>query len=148
MSKVLVVFHSMAGNTRKIAEAIGEGARSATGTQAQVKEGLEATVEDFVDRNGIALGSTDYFSTMAGGIKDFFDMTYYPTQGKVTGKPCVIFGCAGGPPSIVIESLRKMAEVFKLRLIAEPVGSSGTPTEEVLEECRALGRKLAESACC
>jgi len=95
--------------------------------------------------DGVALGSPDYFSDMAGGMKDFFDRTYYPAQDRVTGKPCVIFGSAGGPPSVVIESLRKMAEVFKLQEAAEPVGASGTPTAAVLEECRELGRKLAEA---
>lgn len=145
MPKVLVVYHSMSGNTRQMAEAVAEGARSVSGTDVEVKEGLEATIDDLLQCDGVALGSPDYFSDMAGGMKDFFDRTYYPAQGKVTGKPCVIFGSAGGPPSVVIESLRKMAERFKLQEAAEPVGASGTPTEAVLEECRELGRKLAEA---
>jgi len=128
-----------------MAEAVAEGARIVSGTQAEVKEGLEATIDDLLECDGVALGSPDYFSDMAGGMKDFFDRTYYPAQGKVTGKPCVIFGSAGGPPSVVIESLRKMAEGFKLQEAAEPVGASGTPTEAVLEEWRELGRNLAEA---
>ena len=145
MSKVLVVYYSISGNTRQMAEAVAEGARSVSGTEAEVKEGLQATIDDLLECDGVALGSPDYFSDMAGGMKDFFDRTYYPAQGKVTGKPCVIFGSAGGPPSVVIESLRKMAERFKLEEAAEPVGVSGTPTATVLEECRELGRKLAEA---
>lgn len=145
MSKVLVVYHSISGNTRQMAEEVAEGARSVSGTEVEVKEGLEATIDDLLECDGIALGSPDYFSDMAGGMKDFFDRTYYPAQGKVTGKPCAIFGSAGGPPSVVIESLRKMAETFKLQEAAKPAGASGTPTEAVLEECRELGRKLAEA---
>jgi len=145
MAKVLVVYHSMSGNTREMAEAVAEGARSVSETEVMVKEGLQATINDLLECDGVALGSPDYFSDMAGGMKDFFDRTYYPAQGKVTGKPCVIFGSAGGPASLVIESLHKMAERFKLQEVAEPVGSSGTPTEAVLEECRALGHRLAES---
>ena len=145
MPKVLVVYHSMSGNTRQMAEAVAEGARSVSGTEAEVKEGLQATIEDLLECDGVALGSPDYFSDMAGGMKDFFDRTYYPAQDRVTGKPCVIFGSAGGPPSVVIESLRRMAEVFKLQEAAKPAGASGAPTEAVLEECRALGRKLAEA---
>lgn len=145
MSKVLVVYHSMSGNTRQMAEAVADGARSVSGTEVIIKAGLEATIDDLLECAGVALGSPDYFSDMAGGMKDFFARTYYPAQGKVTGKPCVIFGSAGGPPSVVIESLRKMAERFKLQEAAEPVGASDTPTEAVLEECRGLGRKLAEA---
>ena len=146
MSKVLVVYHSMSGNTRQMAEAVAEGARSVSGMEVEVKEALAATIDELLECDGIALGSPDYFSEMAGGMKDFFDRTYYPAQGQVTDKPCVIFGSAGGLPSVVIESLRKMAERFKLREAAEPVGGAGTPTEAVLEECRELGQKLAEAA--
>lgn len=28
---------------------------------------------------------------MGGGLKDFFDRTFYPTQGQVTEKPYVAF---------------------------------------------------------
>jgi len=143
MPKALVVYHSISGKTRRMAEAVGEGARGVTGTEVEVKEGLEATVEDLLNCDGLALGSPDYFGYMAGGLKDFFDRTYYPTQGKVTGKPCVIFGSAGGPPTVVIQSVRDMAQRFHLEEVAEPVGASGVPTDDILEDCRRLGRKLA-----
>ena len=145
MPKVLVVYHSISGNTRQMAEAVAEGAHSVSGTEVVIKEGLAATIDDLLECDGVALGSPDYFSDMAGGMKDFFDRTYYPAQGEVTGKPCVVFGSAGGPPTVVIGSLRKMSERCKLKEVSEPVGASGTPTEAVLQECRELGRKLADA---
>jgi len=145
MTQILVVYHSLSGNTRRMAEAVAEGAR-AGGAEGIVKDGLDATIDDFLGCQGIALGSPDYFSDMAGGMKDFFDRTYYPSQGKVTGKPCVIFGSAGGPATVVVAALQKMARIFKLQEVAEPVGASGKPTEGVLDECRTLGRKLADAA--
>ena len=87
MAKVLVVYHSLGGNTKKMAEAVAEGAKAA-GAQVALKTGLEAGVDDLLNCDAVALGSPDYFSYMAGGLKDFLDRTYYPTQGKVTGKPC------------------------------------------------------------
>jgi len=144
MAKILVVYHSLSGNTRKMAEAVAEGAKAA-GADAVVKDGLDAGADDFMECQGIALGSPDYFSDIAGGMKDFFDRTYYPTQGKVTGKPCAIFGSAGGPATTVVAALQKYARIFKLQEAAEPVAASGKPTEAVLDECRALGRKLASA---
>lgn len=146
MPKVLVVYYSLSGNTRQMAEAVVEGARSVAGTEVILKTGLEATIEDLLECQGVALGSPDYFSDMAGGMKDFFDRTYYPAQGKVTGKPCVLFGSAGGPATRVIESLRKMAQRFKLEEVAPAVGASGKPTDAVLQECRDLGARLAQAA--
>jgi multimeric flavodoxin WrbA len=46
--------------------------------------------------NAIAFGSADYFSYIAGELKDFFDRTCYPSQGKVMGKPCAAFATGGG----------------------------------------------------
>ena len=145
MANVLVVYHSMSGNTRSMAEAVAEGVGSVAGTEVELKEAVSATADDLLNCSGIALGSPDYFSDMAGGMKDFFDRTYYPCKDEVGGKPCVIFGSAGGQPSIVMNSLRKMAGKFGLKEVAEAVGASGGVSKEALEECRALGRSLAEA---
>lgn len=146
MSKILVVYHSLGGNTKKMAEAVAAGARSVPGTQVSIKTGLQATTDDLLGCDGVALGSPDYFSYMAGGMKDFCDRTYYPTQGKLTGKPGVAFASAGGPPTVVLKVLEQALGWFKLKKVADSVGTSGSPSAEALAECEALGRKLAEAA--
>jgi multimeric flavodoxin WrbA len=145
MAKVLVVYHSLSGNTKKMAEAVAEGAKGA-GAAVAVKTGIEAGVDDLLGCDAVALGSPDYFSYIAGGLKDFLDRTYYPTQGKVTGKPAGVFASAGGPPAKVVGILQQALGWFKLKQVAEPVGCSGAPSEEALSGCKALGRALAEAA--
>ena len=146
MAKVLVVYHSLAGHTKKMAEAVAAGARRVAGTEVVLKTGLEATTEDLLACDGVALGSADYFSYMAGGLKDFLDRTYYPTQGKITGKPAVVFGSAGGPPTTVLAVLEKALGWFKLTKVADSVGSSGDVAAGVVAECEALGQALAKAA--
>ena len=77
MAKVLIVFHSQSGNTKAAADAVAQGAKDISGTEVIVKEALQATTEDLLSCNAIAVGTPDYFSYMAGGLKDFFDRTYY-----------------------------------------------------------------------
>lgn len=146
MAKVLVVYHSLGGQTKKMAEAVAAGASSVTGTQVTVKTGLEAIVDDLLSCDAIALGSPDYFSYMAGGLKDFLDRTYYPSQGKVTGKPAATFGSAGGPPDKVLKLLDQALGWFKLKKAVDSVGASGGVGPEILADCKELGRKLAEAA--
>lgn len=147
MAKVLVIYHSQGGTTEKMARAIAEGAAEVKGTQVTVKKALEAGIDDLLACDAIAVGSPDYFSYMAGGVKDFFDRVYYPAQGKVTGKPCVTFGSAGGPATVVLECLDKMCfSAMKFKKVADSVGVSGKVSPEMLAECKALGRKLAEAA--
>ena len=145
MAKVLVVYHSLSGNTKKMAEAVAAGAKAAGATVA-VKTGIEAGVDDLLECDAVALGSPDYFSYIAGGLKDFLDRTYYPTQGKVTGKPAGVFASAGGPPAKVIGILQQALGWFKLKQVAEPVGCSGAPSAEAIAGCKALGRALTEAA--
>ncbi len=86
MPKVLIVYCSITGNTKAAAEAIAEGARTA-GAQVTIKEGTAAQPSDLLECDAVALGSYDAFSLMGGGLKDFLDRSYYPTQGQVTDKP-------------------------------------------------------------
>jgi multimeric flavodoxin WrbA len=146
MAKILVVYHSLGGHTPKMAEAVAEGARGVQGAEVTVKTGLDADTVDLLNCDGIALGSPDYFSYMAGGLKDFLDRTYYPSQGKVTGKPAVAFGSAGGPASVVLGVLEQAIGWFKFEKVAESVGSSGGVSPGVVDECKELGRLLAEAA--
>ncbi len=145
MGRVLIVYHSLGGNTKKMAEAVAEGARSVTGTEVVVKTGLEAGVDDLLGCDAVALGSPDYFGYIAGGLKDFLDRTYYPTQGKVSGKAAAVFASAGGPPDKVLGVLRQALQWFKLDQVAEPVGSSGGVSAGALDGCKQLGRALAEA---
>ena len=142
MAEVLVVYHTLSGNTGAMAEAVAEGARTA-GAEVIVKPALEATLEDLLGCDAIALGSADYFSYIAGGLKDFFDRTYYPSKGKVDGKPYGAFVTAGGPGDKVAECLDKFAGRFGLRKIGSTVVAAGKPKPEILDKCRQLGRQLA-----
>ena len=144
MSKVLVVYCSLTGNTKAAAEALAEGARAA-GAKVVIKNWSEAGPEDLTDCDAVALGSYDAFSYVGGGLKDFFDRTFYPTQGAVTDKPYAAFVTHGGGGK-AIESLGALAASFKLKLIAEPVLVKGLPDEAAVADLQALGAKLAAAA--
>jgi len=141
MAKVLVVYYSLGGNTKAAADAVAEGA-DAAGAEVQVKTGLKATSEDLLWCDAVAVGSYDAFSYMAGGLKDFFDRTYYPTQGQVTDKPCGIFLTHGGGGR-AMESLESICRSFKFRIIAEPVSVQGKPDTSAEGKLRELGAELA-----
>jgi NAD(P)H dehydrogenase (quinone) len=48
MPKILVVYHSLSGNTKAMANAVADGARAVQGVEVAVKTGLEATIEDLL----------------------------------------------------------------------------------------------------
>jgi len=145
MAQVLIVYHSQSGNTKAAAEAVAQGAGQVAGTEVVLKEALAATQEDLLGCGAVAVGTPDYFSYMAGGLKDFFDRTFYPTQGSVTDKPCGIFVTHGGGGKAV-DSVKAVCGSFKFKVLGEPVLVKNAPDAGARDALAALGRLLAEAA--
>ena len=145
MAKVLIVYHSMSGNTKAAAEVVAEGVGKVDGAEAVVLEGLKADVGDLLDCATLAVGTPDYFSYMAGGLKDFFDRTYYPTHGKVTDKPVGIFVTHGGGGKAV-ESVKSVCRSFKFRLACAPVLVKDRPDDAARNKLLEMGELLGKLA--
>ncbi len=148
MGKILVVYHSQQlGNTRKMAELVAEGCRQVPGIEVDLVNVNEVRVDiDAVEQaDAYALGSPDYFSYMAGGLKQFFDDIYIANQAgrKVAGKPCVLFLTHGGGGR-AIDSLEKLAKAMKLEPVAPTLSCQGAPSGDAVEQSTQLGKALAE----
>ena len=145
MTKVLIVYHTLSGNTEKMAKAFADGAKSVPGNEVVLKKAFDATLEDLLGCDAIAFGSADYFSYIAGALKDFFDRTYYPSQGKVTGKPYAAFATGGRGGEKALEVLDRICGSFKFKKAVEGVAVAGAPAPEILTKCNEAGKKLANS---
>jgi len=144
MIEVLVLYYSRTGRTEALAKALAKGVESKQGS-AKVRRVDYATVNDFISCDAIAFGSPNYFSYMAGLVKDFFDRALSIRE-KVTGKPAVAFSSGGGSSDSALASLERMIVSFKLEKVTDGVVSQGEPTEKDLEDCRKLGEALMERA--
>ena len=71
--QILVAYHSLSGNTERMAEAVAEGARMVSHTQVAVKRVGAVTAEELFAADAIVLGSPVYWSNMAGEVKTFID---------------------------------------------------------------------------
>jgi flavorubredoxin len=143
MAQVLVVYCSMSGNTKAAAEAVAEGARAA-GVEVILKTAADAQPGDLLACDAVALGSYDAFSYMGGGLKDFFDRAFYPTQDQVTGKPYAAFVTHGGGGKAVA-SIESIAQSFKFKKVADSVLVKGLPAGQAIADLKAIGGHLAAS---
>ena len=142
MPRILIVFHSLSGNTKAAADAVAEGAREMPDVDVDLKSGLSAKPDDLLEADGVAFGTPDFFSYMAGGLKDFFDRCYYPTQDKVNDLPCGIFVTHGGGGSAA-KSVVEMCRTFKFGMVGEPILIRNAPGPQEKDALKELGRKLA-----
>lgn len=145
MCRILVVYHSQTGNTRRMAERVHLGAQCIEGVTAVLKPAGEAGIEDLLACSGIAIGTPEYFGYMAGAVKDFFDRTYERARGtrEVFKKPYVLFVSAGNDGEGAVRAVERICLGYPLKRVFSPLVARGDLTEEVLERCRELGQTLA-----
>ncbi len=114
-TKLLVLYYSRNGATRKLAEYIAQGIESVAGCEAvlrtvpavsTVTEATEAAVpasgapyvelSDLEECDGLALGSPTRFGNMAAALKYFLDGTSSAwLSGTLAGKPACVFTATG-----------------------------------------------------
>ena len=146
MGTVLVLYHSQEhGNTRAMAEAVAEGAKSAGAKVKLVNTNEERLAMDaYRSADAAAFGSPDYYSYIAGGLKVFLDDWHIAKQSNpkgLEGKPYGLFYSHGGGGAV-----RKPLESLFQRVgtkVGQTVESKGKPGEEALKACRELGHLLA-----
>jgi len=145
MVEVLVLYYSRSGRSEVLANSVAEGIESVEGASAKVKRVDYATVDDFISCDAVAFGSPNYFSYMAGLMKNFFDKALSIRE-KVEGKPSAAFTSGGGASNSALLSLERMISSFRLEKVADGVVSEGKPSKEDLGACRKLGVILAGRA--
>lgn len=70
---VLVTYHSLSGNTEKMARAVAEGAKAVPGARVLLKRVGDVTGDDLFASDAIIVGSPVYWSNMSGEVKTFLD---------------------------------------------------------------------------
>ena len=71
--KVLVTYHSLSGNTERMAEAVADGVKSISGAEAILKRVGKVTADDLFSADAVVVGSPVYWSNMSGEVKTFLD---------------------------------------------------------------------------
>ena len=143
--KILIVYHSQGGNTRKMAQRAAEGARSIEDVAVFLKMASEATLEDLLACDGLAIGSPEYFGTMAGMVKDFFDRTYNEARRRkeIFKKPYAVFISAGNDGTGALNHIERICLGYQFKKVFAPVIAKGEVDGGMLAQCEELGKTIA-----
>lgn len=141
--KILVIYHSLGGTMQTMARHFADGAAKEKNIAVVLKKAQDATLEDLLQCHGIGIGSPEYFGTMAGMIKDFFDRTFVAAEEQTIGLPFVLFVCAGNDGRGAIRQIERIAEGYKWKKVQEHLRIVGSPTQKDLSRLAELGQTLA-----
>src|SRR6476469_6654386 len=119
MRTLLIVYHSVTGGTRQMAEA---AARSDEATvTVRLLRAAEAGPDDVLAADGYIFATPENLAAMAGKMKDFFDRTYYPALDRINGRPYAALICAGSDGSNAARQIERIATGWRLKAIADPI---------------------------
>ena len=143
MKRLLIVYHSQGGSTEALAQAALRGARREAEVDVVLRRAFDATLEDLLGCDALLLGSPENLGYMAGAIKDFFDRTFYPAQGKVDQLPYAVFVKAGNDGSNTVTQIERIARGYPFRKVAEAVIVRGDATDADVARIEELAHGLA-----
>lgn len=155
MKTLLIVFHSLSGGTRQMAEAAYLGAQSEAGVRVRLLPASDATSADVLSADGYIFATPENLGTMAGIMKDFFDRTYYAALDRVNGRPYAALICAGSDGHNAARQIARIATGWRLHPIAESIIvctyaqtaaailASKVIGDDELSRCMELGRSFA-----
>jgi NAD(P)H dehydrogenase (quinone) len=150
MSKVLIVYYSRTGNTRKMATRVAEGVRKEK-AQVVVKDVRKTTPADMLKADAIIIGSPTYYGGPAAPIRDLLDRSV-KYHGRLEGKVGAAFtssgGIAGGNETTLLSILTALlihGMIIQGRSDDDHYGAVaiGAPNKGARQNCIVLGRRVA-----
>lgn len=152
---LLIVYHSMTGGTRQMAEAARDGAAAeGQGVQVRLLHASEAGPDDVLSADGYLFATPENLAAISGQLKDFFDRSYYAALDHLNGRPYASLICAGSDGQNAARQIARIATGWRLKPVAEPliICTHAQTTEAILapkriaaaelEQCRSLGEVM------
>ncbi len=143
--RILLVYGGRAGGrTERLRAALVAGLRE-PGDPLELRErpALDAGIDDLLWAQGLLLATPEHFGYMSGALKDFFDRTFYPAEGRTEGLPWALCVSAGNDGTGTVAAVERIATGYRWKRFAEPVVVVGEPDAAALARCRELGATLA-----
>jgi multimeric flavodoxin WrbA len=155
MKTMLIVYHSMTGGTKQMADAAAAGARTEPDLAVALLKAADAGPADVLAADGYLFATPENLAAMSGLMKDFFDRTYYAVLERLNGRPYATLVCAGSDGRQAAAQIERIATGWRLRAVAEPlivcthvqapeaILRPKQIAREDLERCEEIGATLA-----
>ena len=121
MKTLLVVFHSMTGGTRQMAEAAAKGAGAEPEVRVSLLHAADAGAAEVLEADGYIFATPENLGAMSGMMKNFFDRTYYAALEGIAGRPYAALICAGSDGENAARHLARIVTGWRLKPVAEPI---------------------------
>ena len=145
MKRLLIVAHAPSPNTRRLLDAVIEGARhpDIAGVEVEALSPFDTGPEKVLAAQAVILGTTENLGYMSGALKDFFDRVYYPCLEKTQGLPYALYIRAGQDGTGTRRGVETIVTGLRWRAVQEPLICRGAWQEDFVQQCAELGTLMA-----
>ena len=155
MARLLIVYFSRTGGAEQMAKAAYEAARSEEDTETILKWAEDAGPDDLMAADGYIFCAPENLAAIAGGMKEFFDRSYYAVLGKIEGRPYAQMVCAGSDGENAMKQTARIATGWRLKMAQkgfivcthaqgkDEILADKTISDDDLAKCRELGEAMA-----
>ena len=143
--RLLVVGHTPSLNTRRLFEAVVEGASSVEieNVEVMASRPFDVQPKDVQAAQAVILGTTENLGYMSGALKDFFDRIYYPCLEHTQGMPYALYIRAGHDGTGTRRSIESITSGLGWRAVQEPLICRGDWQVDFVAQGRELGTAMA-----
>jgi len=121
MRRLLVVFHSITGGARQMADAAVRGAAAEPAVEVRLLRAGEAKASDVLEADGYVFVTPENLAAMSGMMKDFFDRTYYAALERISGRPYATLVCAGSDGQNAVRQIERICTGWRLKPVCDPI---------------------------
>jgi multimeric flavodoxin WrbA len=145
MKRLLIVAHAPSPNTRRLLDAVIEGARhpEIVGVEVEALSPFDTGAEQVLAAQAVILGTTENLGYMSGALKDFFDRVYYPCLEKTQGLPYALYVRAGHDGTGTRRGVETIVTGLRWRAVQETLICRGELQDAFVPQCRKLGTLMA-----
>jgi multimeric flavodoxin WrbA len=134
MKRLAIIWHSMTGGSKALAEAAASGAANASGVETLLLHADDASPQTLLEADGYIFAFPENLAAISGVMKAFFDRSYYSCLGQIEGRPYALLVCAGSDGSNAVRQAERIATGWRLKRIADSliVCTHAQTPEEIL----------------
>ena len=153
--RLAIIWFSRTGGSEAMARAACDAAHDEPQCETVLIEASKAGADDLVSRDGYLFVFPENLAAIAGGMKEFFDRSYYDVLGQIQGRPYAAMICAGSDGENAQRQVERIATGWRLRKIADTlivcthaqssdaILAPKTIGQDDLAKCREIGASLA-----
>lgn len=145
--QLLIIWFSRTGGSEALAKAAYNGALQEPDCDVVMVPADKANAAMMLAADGYIFAFPENLAAIAGGMKEFFDRTYYDVLGQIEGRAYAMMICAGSDGENAMRQGERICTGWRLKKIADTqIVMTGAQDKEAIMAAKTLPENALTTA--